>query len=83
MFLLKFIACMFIFFCGVGTGVCIMCLVQINRENKEIYIPFEEKYGKLIAEEKEKEKEKEKLKEIFTYDCLNDPEINKHIPTID
>lgn len=46
MVILKFICCMFIFFCGCGTGICIMCLVQINK-------PFEEKYNDIIREEYE------------------------------
>lgn len=74
MFLLKFLCCIFIFFCGVGTGVCIMCLLQINRENEERYKSFEEKYNDLIVEEKEKTP--------FTYDCLNDPDTDEHVPRI-
>lgn len=78
MVLLRFICCMFIFLCGVGSGVCIMLLFQIKRREEESLISiddlkdgkiksksFEEKYNDLIVEEKES----------FSYDCLNDKEV--------
>lgn len=65
MVILKLICCMFIFLCGVGSGVCIMCLLQIKRREEEEKKSFEEKYNDLIVEEKES----------FSYDCLNDKEV--------
>lgn len=65
------------FVLGLAAGVILMAVVQVQQHNKE----FEEELERLEKESVEKNSE------IFTYDCLNDPdpideEIDKHIPRI-
>jgi len=64
------LGCILSFVFGLAAGVTLMCILAVSAsvENDE--------YSKKLIEDIEEDKDS------FTYDCLNDPEEDEHIPRI-